>query len=278
MRSKKTLLLAMSRSRQGMFRIQNSIDVGRGSCQSRKTTWTLFNSTTISPSQDNNELDGVKIKMETAAPISVHPFTTYDFVNMAPNGVTPPMHMPEWNMAAPHDYPLQDYQRESMCHQRQLPQLHRLHTHSLSLGRGDGLHMSSSKESLSAYADSDYSASPIAQSFPGEDSFLRSPIPMYNGYPSRNSATDASPVVSMMGGDSRGPTSCPDPYYAQSEISSSISSHQNFYDIPEGGRSTHPASASNESYYDDEILGKSILPILERTITNCSARIPSSRE
>jgi hypothetical protein len=236
------------------------------------------NSTTISPSQDNNELDGVKIKMETAAPISVHPFTTYDFVNMAPNGVTPPMHMPEWNMAAPHDYPLQDYQRESMCHQRQLPQLHRLHTHSLSLGRGDGLHMSSSMESLSAYADSDYSASPIAQSFPGEDSFLRSPIPMYNGYPSRNSATDASPVVSMMGGDSRGPTSCPDPYYAQSEISSSISSHQNLYDIPEGGRSTHPASASNESYYDDEILGKSILPILERTITNCSARIPSSRE
>lgn len=209
-------------------------------------------------------MDGVKIKMEKPTALPVNPFTTYDFVNMAPNGVAPPMQMPEWNMGATQDYPLQDYhqQQESMSQQRQLPHLHRLHTHTLSLGRADGLHMSSSLESLSAYADSEYSNSPIAQSFHGDDvPFLRSPMPIYTGYSSRNTTADASPVVGMMG-DSRGPTSCPDHFYAPSEISSSISSHQNLYDIAEGGRQQHPNSTTNESYYDDEMMGKVILPIL----------------
>ncbi|KAG9231869.1 fungal-specific transcription factor domain-containing protein [Amylocarpus encephaloides] len=213
-------------------------------------------SITVSPARDGSEMDGVKIKMENAAAaMPVNPYTTYDFVNMAPNGVTPPMQMSEWNMAAPQDYPLHDYQQDSLCHQRQLPHLHRLHTHTLSLGRGDGLHMSSSLESLSAYAESEYSASPITQSFPGDDApFLRSPMPIYTGYSSRNTTADASPVGGMMG-DSRGPTSCPDHFYAQSEISSSISSHQNLYDIAEGGRQAQPGSATNENFYDDEMLG-----------------------
>lgn len=217
-------------------------------------------STNISPPRDNGDIDRVKIKLENTAPIPVNPFTTYDFVNMAPNGVTPPMQLPEWNMAAPRDYPLQDYEQNGMGHQRQLPHLHRLHTHTLSLGRADGLHMSSSLESLSAYADSEYSASPITHSYPGEDPFMRSPLPIYNGFSSRNSATD-SPVGSMMAGDTRGPTSCPDQFYPQSEISSSISSHQNLYDIPEGGRQTHASSVTtSDGFYDDEILGKGILP------------------
>ena len=209
---------------------------------------------TVSGRHENNE-DDVKIKMEGQTPGSmpVNPFTTYDFVNMAPHGVAnPSMQLPEWNMAISHDYPLQDYHQDPMNHQRQVPQLHRLHT--LSLGRGDGLGLSSSIDSLSAYAESDY-ASPISQSFPNDDiPFLHSPVPMYNSYSSRNSTADQSPVVGMMG-DSRGPTSCPEQFYPQSEMSSSISSHQNLYDINESRQ--HQASpAPNDIFYDDEMLGK----------------------
>jgi hypothetical protein len=187
----------------------------------------------------------------------VNPFTTYDFVNMAPNGVTPPMQLPEWNMAVHHEYPVhQDYHhQEGMSQQRQLPHLHRLHTHHPSLGRGDGLALSSSIDSLSGYAESDYNASPISHSFPNDDvPFLHSPAPMYNSFSSRNSTTDQSPVGGMMS-DSRGPTSCPDNFYAQSEISSSISSHQNLYDIAEG-RQHQPSPAGNDIFYDDDMLGE----------------------
>ncbi|CAG8983984.1 hypothetical protein HYALB_00009586 [Hymenoscyphus albidus] len=212
----------------------------------------------ISPTRDI--VDGVKIKMEKPAAVSVNPFTTYDFVNMAPNGVAPPMQIPDWNMGSTQNYHLQNYQpQESMSQQRQLPQLHRLHTHALSLGR-ENLHISSSLESLSAYADSEYSNSPIAHSFQGDDvPFLRSPMPIYTGYSSRNTTADASPIVAIMG-DNRGPTSFPDHFYAPSEISSSISSHQNLYDIAEGGRQQHPNSATNEHFYDDDIMGTHQMP------------------
>jgi hypothetical protein len=210
---------------------------------------------TASRSHENNE-DDVKIKTEahTSGSIPANPFTTYGFVNMAPHGVAnPSMQMPpEWNMAISHNYPLQDYHQDPMNRQRQAPQLHRLHT--LSLGRGDGLGLSSSIDSLSAYAESDY-ASPISQSFQNDDiPFLHSPVPMYNSFSSQNSTADQSPAVGMMG-DSRGPTSCPDQFYAQSEMSSSISSHQNLYDINESRQ--HQASpAHNDIIYDNDMLGK----------------------
>lgn len=202
-----------------------------------------------------NLLDGredeVKIKLESRGPKS--PFTTYDFINMAPHGVSPPLQpTPDWNMAVSNEYhhPMSDYRHDPISHQRQLPQLHRLHT--LSLGRNELGH-SSSVESLSAYAESDY-ASPISQSFPHDDApFLHSPAPIFNSYSSRNSVGD-SPVPGLIP-DTRGPTSCPDHYYAQSEMSSSISSHQNLYDIAEGRQQSSPGA--NEMYYEDEILGKS---------------------
>ncbi|KAG4438109.1 hypothetical protein IFR05_006389 [Cadophora sp. M221] len=205
---------------------------------------------TVSRHLDGSE-DEIKIKMETMASIPASPFTTYDFVNMAPNGVAPPMHqLPEWNMAVSHDYPIHDYHQDAMNHQRQLPQLHRLHT--LSLGRSDGMGLASSIDSLSTYAESDY-ASPISQSFPDHDApFMNSPIPMYNSYSSRNSTAD-SPAAGMMA-DSRGPTSCPEHFYAQSEISSSISSHQNQYDIIES-RQHQPSPGAHDLFYDDDILG-----------------------
>lgn len=166
------------------------------------------------------------------------------------------MQLPEWNMAVHHEYPIQqDYHQDrGMSHQRQLPHLHRLHT--LSLGRADGVALSSSIDSLSAYAESDYTSSPVSHSFPNDEvPFLHSPVPMYNSFSSRNSAVDhQSPSGGMMG-DARGPTSCPDNYYAPSEMSSSISSHQNLYDIAEGRQ--HQASpAGNDIFYDDDMLGE----------------------
>lgn len=207
-------------------------------------------STTTKP-----RLDEVRIKKES---LPSNPFTTYDFVNMAPHGVANPlMEVPEWSMPASnnHGYPVHDYHHEGMSHQRQLPQLHRLHT--LTLDQGN-MGLSSSLDSMSAYADSDYN-SPISQSFPNDDiPFLHSPAPMYNSYSSRNSVAD-SPVAGMMGGDSRGPTSCPDPFYPQSEMSSSISSHQNLYDIAEV-RQHQSSPAQVDIFYDDDMLGKSLQP------------------
>jgi hypothetical protein len=214
---------------------------------------------TTNAAHEQNIEDDVKVKMESTLPNSPIPgnlYTTYDFVNMAPHGVaSPTIEMnPQWNMGAQHDYPLpQDYQQDGMSNQRQLPQLHRLHTLSLSsLGaRGDGLGLSSSVDSISTYTESDY-ASPISQSFPNDDiPYLHSPVPMYNSFSPRNSSAD-SPVAAMMS-DSRGPTSCPDPYYAQSEMSSSISSHQNLYEIAESRQ--HQPSPSVGVFYDDEMMG-----------------------
>jgi hypothetical protein len=208
---------------------------------------------TLSTTSNLHGDDGVRIKLEHAGSMPSTPFTTYDFVNMAPHGVAnPPMHhqLPEWSIPVSHDYPAHDYHQESMSHPRHLPQLHRLHT--LSLGRGD-MALSSSLESLSAYAESDY-ASPISQSFQDNDiPYLNSPVPIYNSYSSQNSVPP-SPVAGMMG-DSRGPTSCPDPFYAQSEMSSSISSHQNLYDIAEARQ--HQASpAGGDVFYEDDMIGK----------------------
>lgn len=233
-----------------------SLPVARSAPAPKSPTISRQRQRTLSNTSNPHGENDIRIKSENSGSMPSTPFTTYDFVNMAPNGVTnPPMHhhqMPDWNIPVSHDYALQDYHQDPMNHQRQLPHLHRLHT--LSLGRGDGLTLSSSLDSLSAYAESDY-ASPVSQSFQDNDiPFLHSPVPMYNSYSSRNSVTD-SPVMGMMG-DSRGPTSCPDPFYAQSEMGSSISSHQNLYDIVESRR--HQQSpAGNDIFCDDDILGKS---------------------
>lgn len=209
-------------------------------------------SSTISRMQDEK----VKIKMENLGSMPTPAqFTNYDFINMAPNGVAPPMQMPDWNMAVSPSYPLQDYHSDAMSHQRQLPQLHRLHT--LSIGRSDGMGLSSSVDSMSNYAESDYGASPISQSFPEEVPYLHSPLPMYNSYSSRNSVADSPAAIVI--GDARGPTSCPDNYYAQSDMSSSISSHQNQYESD--NRQQQHSPAAHELFYDDDIMGKLIQPV-----------------
>ena len=209
--------------------------------------------------------DGVKIKREPPNSLPANAFTTYDFINMAPHGShpgsgpsTPSLQMSEWTVPMSHEYPLHHYQPDPMSHQRQLPQLHRLHT--LTIGRSEALGAPSPIDSLSAYAESDY-ASPISHSFPTEDGpFLHSPAPMYHSFSSRNPVTDHSPLSTMMV-DSRGPTSCPEHFYPHSEMSSSISSHQGLYDIAEG-RQHQPSPA----FYEEELIGKS----LSRYFTLCT--------
>lgn len=88
---------------------------------------------------------------------------------------------------------------------------------------------------------------------------MASPVPIYNNYSSHPSPIDHSPIALM---DARGPTSCPDHYYEQSEISSSLGSHHNLYDLRDHYHRQHPSSPSGPSnlsdiYYDEEVLGES---------------------
>jgi len=111
-----------------------------------------------------------------------------------------------------------------MSQQRRLPHLHRLRT--LSIGRSDGYALSSSLNLVSDYV------SPTSQSSQNEDvGFMDSPLPMYSSYSLRTSNAD-SPFPGLLS-NSRGPTSCPNNFYPQSEVSSNTSSHQNLYDMAE---------------------------------------------
>ncbi|PBP20501.1 fungal transcriptional regulatory protein [Diplocarpon rosae] len=210
---------------------------------------------TVTTLRDEENIQIKISNVEAVAPIIPSPFTTYDLVHKAPNSMAPQMHISEWEMLGPHDYPLQDYPppQDAMGHNQRhvVPQLNRLHA--LSLGRVDGLSLGPPLDSMSSYAESDF-ASPMSQSFPPDDAaYMHSPLPIYNSYSSSASLAD-SPISGMMG-DSRGPTSCPDPFYTQSELSSSISSHQNQYDMGES-RQHQPSSGLHEQpLYDDDMLG-----------------------
>jgi hypothetical protein len=134
----------------------------------------------------------------------------------------------DWTINMPQDYLRipQPSTPDQSSHQQLLRQsLHRLNTPLLS--SGDDLNLSSSVGSMSVYSDAEYS--PMEQSFTTEDvPYMASPMPLYNSYSSQNSPIDHP--FGMMA-DSRGPTSCPDQYYAQSDISSSLGSHPTVYDM-----------------------------------------------
>lgn len=198
---------------------------------SRASTSTSAPRSVSSIDGDTQEREEVKVKLESHSPLPTNSYTTYDFINMVPNSPMT-MQMPtmsnDWTMSMPQEYLHISHPStpEQPSHQQLLRQsLNRLHTPLLS--NGDDLNLSSSVGSLSAYSDAEYS--PMEHSFTTEDvPYLASPIPMYHSYSSQNSPIDHS--FGMMA-DSRGPTSCPDQYYAQSEISSSLSSHPTVYDL-----------------------------------------------
>ncbi|PBP17613.1 Zn2/Cys6 DNA-binding protein [Diplocarpon rosae] len=237
----------------------------------------------------------IKINLDSVAPIIIpsSPFTTYDLggSSKGPHGMAPQMHIAEWEMLGPHDYPVPDYHQPQLLHHqdalannpRHVPQLNRLHA--LSLGRVDAAAAAAAAAAFSlgpsiddcmgSYAESDF-ASPMSQSFPPDEaaagassssssssssstsstssSYLQSPLfPMYHhSYPSSGSLAD-SPLPGMMG-EARGPTSCPDPFYPPEELGSSLSSsHPNPYDMV-GSRHPPPSAGIPEQppFYDDD--------------------------
>lgn len=159
----------------------------------------------------------------------------------------------DWTMAMSHEYMRisQPSTPEAQPSHQQLLRhsLHRLHTPLMS--NGDEMNLSSSVGSVSAYSDTEYS--PVEHSFTTEDvPYLASPMPLYNSYSSQNSPVDHS--FGMI--DSRGPTSCPDQYYAQSDLSSSLSSHPTIYDMGDNRQIVgSPALSRRDILFDDDTHG-----------------------
>jgi hypothetical protein len=201
--------------------------------------------------------EDVEVKLEISTPMSAHPFTNYDFINMAPSptsmmSVPPSQH---WQLPLSQDFSQLDglNHADGQSNSTFLRQsLHRLHSPSLSQSSTMGM---SSADSMSAYSGSDY-ASPTELSYSQEDlSYLGSPLPMYSRFPCQTPLVD-SPTTMM---HPRGPTSYPEPYYAQSDLSSSISSHQNSYDhmeVPQLPSSPAGACSIQDIFYDDDLLGQ----------------------
>jgi hypothetical protein len=196
--------------------------------------------------------DDVKVKLEAQSPLPGTTFTTYDFINMIPNSPGSSMQT-DWTMSVSQDYlrPSQISIPEQASHQHLLRQsLQRLHTPSLS----HDMNLSSSAP-LSAYSEHDY-GSPMDQAYQLDDGpFLASPAPLYSNYSAQHSPVDNGPF----GMDARGPTSCPDQFYAQSDMSSSLSSHhQTLYELDETRHlAASPAGgySRSDTYYDDETSG-----------------------
>jgi hypothetical protein len=109
---------------------------------------------------------------------------------------------------------------------------------------------------LSGYGDTDYS--PVVQSFNVDDvPYLASPMTLYENL-SHGSPVDQTSLYGMSA-DHRGPTSCPDHFYPNSDVSSSLSSHPTVFDIAENRRvATSPALCNtSDTDYDEDLLGKS---------------------
>lgn len=224
---------------------------------SRASTSTSLPKTPLSSIEaGEREGEDVKIKLEGQSPLPRSSYTTYDFINMIPNSpmsIQMPSMGSDWTMQMPQEYLRISHPStpEQPSHQQLLRQsLRRLHTPLLP--NGDDIAMSSSG-SISGYSDTEYS--PIDHSFGADDvPYLASPMPLYSNYSSQNSPVDHSfGIIS----DSRGPTSCPDQFYAQSEVSSSLSSHQTIYDMSDSRQLAASPSAGNRSevIYEDESRG-----------------------
>lgn len=204
------------------------------------------------------------VKLERDIPRAATSYTNYDFINMVPNSPHSPMHAPssgtDWTMSIsqeplpPPSLPIPGAV-EQPSHQQLLRQsLQRLHTPMMRYG--DDMSLSTSAGSISGYSDNEYS--PLAQSFTAEDvPYLGSPIPMYNSFSSHDSPVDHSSSYGMSV-DPRGPTSCPDHFYPQSEVSSSLSSHPTIYEMGENRHLAASPAACNMSdvSYDDDTMGE----------------------
>ena len=205
-----------------------------------------------------------------------HALSAYDVHGMAINN-TDITRMPDWNLGYSPTYRTQEPHTQLQHHfqpqiprqpQNQIPQQPQQQQSWLnqprpipssqqypaySTDRSQAMAASTSFGSVRSFPESDYTNSPLSQSFHQDDmSYQQSPLPMYNSYSSTSSSMQHSPHPGMMM-DRRAPTSQPGPYYAPSDVSSSMQS-QGFYDMS-NMRSNHPnPSAPGGMFYDDDSL------------------------
>jgi hypothetical protein len=191
-----------------------------------------------------------KVKLERQSPLPSNGYTTYDFINMVPSPVQSQSIAADWTIPMPQEYmrsPLTSAPDQQNHQQILCQSLQRLHTPFI--GHVDD--MGSPSGSISTYSDTDYS--PLGNSFSADDvPFLSSPIPMYHSY--SGSPMDHSAPFNIIQ-ESRGPTSCPDQYYAQSEVSSSLGSHPAVFEMSENRQQAGSPHGSKVNY-DDEISGR----------------------
>jgi hypothetical protein len=199
--------------------------------------------------------DAIHVKLEGQSPLPSS-YTQYDFINMVPNSPTSAMQVPgmgtDWSMQMGSELRASYNSTPEPSHQQLLRQsLHRIHTPHLSLGEDMGV--PSSAGSISGYSDNGYD-SPLEQNFNAEDvPFMNSPMPMYNSYSSHGSPVDHGSTFMVQ--DNRGPTSCPDQYYPQSEVSSSLSSHPTIFEMGENRQLAGSPSGHRSDMYDDDVSG-----------------------
>lgn len=199
--------------------------------------------------------DEVEIKMEGETPLLVSPRTNYDFVHMnprSPNLMHSPAPNSEWSTSQEHLHVRSAPSTESHGHLLRQP-LQRLQP--VMMRYGEDL-ISPTTGPLSGYGDTDYS--PVVQSFNVDDvPYLASPMTLYENL-SHGSPVDQTSLYGMSA-DHRGPTSCPDHFYPNSDVSSSLSSHPTVFDIAENRRvATSPALCNtSDTDYDEDLLGKS---------------------
>lgn len=205
----------------------------------------------------DDEVVHVKLEGQSSLPSS---YTQYDFINMVPNSPTSSMSVPamntDWTMPMLQEMRGSYNNTPEPSHQQPLRQsLHRLHT--LHLSHSEDMNIPSSAGSISGYSDNGYD-SPMDQNFnPDDVPFMNSPVPLYSSYSSHGSPVDHT---SYMVQDARGPTSCPDQYYAQSEVSSSLSSHPTIFEMSESRPiAGSPAGGHRSDLYDDDVPGKLFL-------------------
>ena len=197
--------------------------------------------------------DEIEVKMEGEIPRLTSPYTSYDFVHMnpkSPNLLHSPDPNTDWSPSQEHLHVGSATPTEAHGH----PLRHSLHRLQPPMIRyGEDL-LSPSSVSLSAYSDADYS--PIAQPYHVEDvPYLNHQMNIYDSYP-QNSSIDHSPLYGTSG-DHRGPTSCPDLFYQNSDVSSSLSSHPALFDVAENRRlATSPGLCNvSDTDYDEDVLG-----------------------
>lgn len=198
----------------------------------------------------------VEIKLEGEMPMLASPRMNYDFVHMNPRSpglMHSSAHSSDWTSHEPRHVRSGPSSEGNGHLLRQ--SLQRLQPPMMRYGED---FISSSAGSLGGYGDTDYS--PVGQSYVDDGPYLASPMPLYDNFSHHGSPADQTSLYGMSV-DRRGPTSYPDQFYPNSDISSSLSSHLALFDIAENRRvATSPALCNtSDTDYDEDVISKSAM-------------------